>query len=207
MARTNGKDTSDPRWQWFPGKRREVVLEGWSPKKNTEDEKRVLFKFKMPITGQPLTGFPDFLSEGLHAVEKENSGGIFTSTTELEAMAIEYFDTDKSPDKVQRAVGVLMQGITLQRERDGESYITVLRYHYTVPWFKGLWKFVDTYWGKTLWTDFVPSSDYVPDQDGDRSKQMKLGEKGKGNTEEDDDEEGDGMPHQTQERAAAVREM
>ncbi|HEV7674364.1 MAG TPA: hypothetical protein VGQ12_07530 [Candidatus Angelobacter sp.] len=199
MTRANGKAPADPRNSFFPGKKRQVTLENWSPKRNTEGERRILFKFKMPITGQPLTGFPDFLNEGFHAVEKERSGGVFTSDSELEAMAIEYFDTADSPEKITRAVGVTLQGLTLQREKEGESYVTVLRYHYTVPWFKGLWRFVDTYWGKELFCDFTPSADYVPDQDGDRTKQMKLGDK-------NEDEEGDGMPHQTKERAAAVQE-
>lgn len=172
----NGKDKSDPRLQFFPGKRRQVVLENWSPKKNTEDERRVLFKFKMPITGQPLGGLPEFLNEGFHAVEKERSGGVFTSDIELEGMALEYFDTAESPERITRASGVGLQGLTLSREKEGESYVTVLRFHYTVPWFKGLWKFVDGYWGKTLWCDFVASADYVPDQEGDRTKQMKLEE-------------------------------
>lgn len=198
MTRTNGKALADPRNSFFPGKRRQVVLENWSPKRNTEGEKRVLFKFKMPITGQPITGFPDFLNEGFHAVEKERSGGVFTSDAELEAIALEYFDTEDSPEPVTRVVGVTLQGLTLQREKEGESYVTVLRYHYNVPWWKGLWKFVDTYWGKTLYSNFTASADFVPDQDGDRTKQMKLGDK-------NEDEESDGMPHQTKERAAAVR--
>ncbi len=198
MSKSNGRAPADPRNSFFPGKRRQVTLEGWSPKRNTEGERRILFKFTMPITGQPLTGFPDFLNEGFHAVEKERSGGVFTSDAELEAMAVEYFDTEDSPGTVQRATGVSLQGLTLQREKEGESYVTVLRYHYTVPWFKGLWKFVDTYWGKTLYTNFTPSADYVPDQDGDRTKQMKLG---------DEAEEEEDTPRQTPERAASVREM
>lgn len=91
-------------------------------------------------------------------------------------MAVEYYDTLDSPEKITRAVGVTIQGLTLSREKEGESYVTVLRYHYNVPWFKGLWKFIDTYWGKTLFCDFNPSPDYVPDQDGDKTKQMKLGD-------------------------------
>lgn len=194
MAHKNGKTENDPRWSFFPGKKRQVVLESWSPKKNTENERRILFKFKMPITGQPLVGFPEFLNEGFHAVEKERSGGVFTSDTELPGMAIDYYDTPDSAGVVTKAVGVELQGLTLSREKEGETYVTVLRYHYTVPWFKGLWKFVDTYWSKTLFCDFVPSADYVPDQDGDRTKQMKLGE------------EGDDMPQKTAERRRAVEE-
>lgn len=72
MAKTNGHDKTqqDPRFTFFWGIKRQVILEGWSPKKNNEDERRILFKFKMPITGQPLGGFPDFLNEGYNAVEK-----------------------------------------------------------------------------------------------------------------------------------------
>lgn len=184
----------DPRWQFFPAKKRQVILESWTPKKNTEDEKRVLLKFKMPITGQDFQGFPEFLSEGFNAVEKERSGGTFESDTNLEQMALDYYDTDKSVDKVQRASGVTLQGFTLSREKDGESYVTVLRYHYNVPWWRGIWKFLDVYWGMTLWCDFVPSPDYVPQQDEKNTGQMNLGEK----TEE--------IPHQTPERARAVAE-
>jgi hypothetical protein len=197
MAKGNGKDKSqqDPRFSFFWGIKRQVILEGWSPKKNTEDERRILFKFKMPITGQPFSGFPDFLNDGFHAVEQEHSGGVFNSDTELAAMAVEYYDTADSPEKITRAVGVTLQGLTLSRETEGEGYVTVLRYHYNVPWFKGLWRFIDTYWGKTLYCDFTPSADYVPDQDGDKTKQMKLGDKS---------QESDDMPHQTKERAEAV---
>ena len=170
------KTEADPRLQFFPGRRRQVVLEGWIPKRNSENEKRILFKIKMPITGQELIGFPQFLNEGFHAVEKENSGGVFTSDTELEAMAIDYTDSTDGRETVTRANGVTLQGFTLSREKEGESYVTVLRYHYNVTWFRGLWKFVDTYWGKTLYCDFLPSPDWKPEHDGDSVKQMKLEE-------------------------------
>lgn len=192
MAKQNSKANSDPRWAFFPGKKRMVILESWTPKRNTENEKRILFRFKMPITGQSITGFPEFLNEGFHAVEKEGSGGgSFTSNTELEQMAVEYFDTDKSTDRVQRAAGVTLQGFELSREKDGESYVTVLRFHYNVPWFKGLWKFIDTYWGMKLWADFVPSPDFEPEQEEGGKKQMRLGDDA-------------AIPPQTKERADAV---
>ena len=173
----NGKPNPDPRFQFFPAKKRLVIMESWSPKRNTENEKRILIKFKMPITGQDLRGFPEFLNEGLHAVDKESSGGLYLSDVELEQMAVEYFDTDKSSDKVQRASGVTLQGFELSREKEGESYVTVLRYHYNVPWWRGIWKFLDTYWGMKVWCDFVPSPDYVPEQDEQGGKQMHLADK------------------------------
>lgn len=197
MAKPNGKNNDNPRYQFFPGKKRQVVLQGWAPKRNTENEKRVLFKFKMPITGQSFVGFPDFLNEGHHAVEKENSGGVFTSETILEGMALEFFDTDKSNERIQRAAGVTLQGFELSREKEGESYVTVLRFEYNVPWHKSLWKFIDTYWGMTLWCDFEPSPDFVPTQDEEGQKQLRLNGK---------DEDEDGMPHQTKERARSVAE-
>jgi hypothetical protein len=196
---SKAKPNNDPRYQFFPGKKRQVTLQSWAPKRNTENEKRVLFKFKMPITGQSFVGFPEFLTEGHHAVEKEGSGGVFGSDVILEAMALDFYATDKSPDKVQRAAGLTLQGFELSREKEGDSYATVLRFEYNVPWHKNLWRFIDTYWGMTLWVDFEPSPDYVPSQDDETGKQMRLGDK--------DEEKGDGMPHQTKERGAAVREM
>lgn len=120
---------ADPRFQFFPRQKRSVILESWTPKKNTEHERRVMFKFKMPITGQNIIGFPDFLNEGLHAVEKERPGGIFTSDTRLAGMALQYFDTDESPEIVTRATGVELQGLELSREKEGESDVTALRFH------------------------------------------------------------------------------
>lgn len=174
MVRSNGKAYLEPREQFFAGARRQVQLEGWSPKRNTENEKRVKFKFKMTITGDAFAGFPAFLLEGYHAVEKENAGGTYTSDQVLEAMALEYFELPKSKETVQRALGVTMQGFELSREKEGESYVTVLRYHYHVPWFRGIWKFIDKYWGMTLFCDFTPSPDYTPEQGEDAGKQMRL---------------------------------
>lgn len=177
MARSNGKENTDPRDQFFPGQRRQVQLERWIPKRNAENEKRVQFKFKMTITGDSFAGFPDFLLEGYHAVEKERSGGTYTSDQVLEAMALEYFETPKGKECIQRAVGVTVQGLKLSREKEGDSYVTVLRYHYHVPWFRGIWKFIDKFWGMTLFCDFTPSPDFVPDQGEDAGKQMRLGDK------------------------------
>lgn len=205
MSKANGKATNDPRNQFFPGKKRQVVLQSWSPKKNTENEKRVLFKFKMPITGQPFTGFPAFLQEGYQAVEKEGSGGVFVSESILEAMALEFFDTDKSPECIQRASGVTLQAFELSREKEGESYVTVLRFEYNVPWNKALWTFINKYWGMTLWCDFEASPDFTPTQDEEGEKQMRLGENKKGRGQKDDEDEDE--PRQTKERAEAVREM
>lgn len=166
----------EPREQFFPAYRRRLKLEGWKPKLNTQSEKRVMFHFCMPITGEPFEGFPAFLSRGFEAVEKTDSSGVFKSDIILEGMALEYFDTDKSKERIQRAIGVTLQGLELSRERDGESYITVLRFEYTVPWFKGLWKFLDTYWGMDLFCEFEASSDWSPEHEP--TEQMKLAANG-----------------------------
>lgn len=51
-----------------------------------------------------------------------------------------------------------------------------------------------TFTGTRLWCLFEAASDYVADQDGDQTKQMKLGEAA------------DGHPIQTPERARAIAE-
>lgn len=166
--------TKDPRDSFFPRYRRKVKLENWIPKMNGEEEKRVRFNFSMPITGEEFNGFPDFLKAGFEAVEKADSGGVFTSDTILEGMALEYFDVPTAKEKVQRAIGVTLQGFELHREKEGDSYVTVLRFNYTVPWFKGFWRFIDTYWRKTLYVECEASGDWKPEQDP--VEQMKLAE-------------------------------
>jgi len=202
--------TEDIRFQFFPAKKRAIILESWSPKKNNENEKRVLFKFKLPITGESFEGFPEFLTEGFHAVEKERGSGTFSSDIILEQMSMDFYDTDTSAEKVQRATGLTLQKFELSREKEKDSYVTVLRLEYNVPWFKGLWRFVDRYWGCKLWCDFVPSPDFHPIQDEKPPLQMRIGDQPEPETEEDNEDDSESsLPEdeQTEERAEAVADI
>ncbi len=196
----------DIRFSFFPGKRRKVVLE-----KMTANEKdnnpNLIFGFRMPITGEPMTGLPDFMRPAYEAVNQEDSlvpaAGL--GDFELSGLTLEFFHNQ--PDGSKRMIMMTNKSLfkfSVEREKDGDSFITVLRFKVRVEETRARLLFWHDKRGVPIWADFTPTADAVREAD---DNQMSFEEQASGSqTEEDEDEhEESDMPHQTSERANAVK--
>lgn len=193
------RNEKDIRFEFFPGKRRKIVLE-----KLTANEKdnnpNLIFGFAMPLTGQPLGGFPAFLSSGYEAVNKEGSLVVEAPLGEFElpGMTIEFFRTEDNQKRMLQIVNRALFKFIVQREKDGDSFITVLRFKIRLEETKPRLLFWHDIRGVDMWADFVPCADAVKEADDDQMSFEEKALKEKGQEDE--------IHHQTPERARAVAE-
>jgi len=196
----------DVRFSFFPGKRRKVVLE-----KMTANEKdnnpNLIFGFRMPITGESMVGLPDFIRPAYEAVNQESSlvpdAGL--GDFELAGMTLEFFHNQ--PDGSKRMIMMTNKSLfkfSIEREKDGDSFITLMRFKVRVEETRARLLFWHDKRGVTVWADFTPTADATREAD---DNQMSFeDEAGKSHHEEDEDErEESDMPHQTEDRAKAVK--
>ncbi|MGH9522217.1 MAG: hypothetical protein ACRD3E_06770, partial [Terriglobales bacterium] len=59
--------------KFFPGSKRKLTLDGWTPLMNGQDEKRVRLDYAMPLTGETFVGMPAFIGSAFESMNKENS--------------------------------------------------------------------------------------------------------------------------------------
>lgn len=203
MSKSNGKikyeDAKDFRFQFFPGQRRQITLEGVTAQCNKKgDDRKIVFHVMMPLTGQPLIGFPGFLQPAWEATEKEASAVTESRMKDftLEGMKIEFFSQFESKKNIVKLGNKTFYDFVVDREPDGDNYVTVLRFKYRVQETIGAYGFWVKHGFNKVWADFIPDENATKEGD---DQQMTLGQ-GKN----DDDEEDSGMPHQSKERAADV---
>jgi len=168
----------DIRLQFFPKQKRRLALERWAPKRNNENEKRVLVEFVMPLTGQPQRGFPEFLQGSFHLFEKENEPArTLDLSTEMEGMTMQFFDTDRSGERTHIFVAATLRAFELVRIPDGDKFLTALKFNTTVPRNMAVLKFLHSYEGMVMWADFDPQEiqmKIVPGDDSRAPSQMDL---------------------------------
>jgi len=175
--------SEDLRFQFFQRNRRKVILEGIAAQMNgKQDDRKIVFKVCLLITGQPLTGLPAFLKTAFEAIEFEGSlvSEAPLGDFKLEGMTVEYFPHLESP-KSERC-GLLTNktfyDFIVQRDKDEG---TVLRFKYRTKETIGAYAFWVKNGGTPLYCDFTPTENAV--QEGD-DKQMTLAESGQQQTEE-----------------------
>jgi len=174
----------DIRLQFFPKQKRRLELDRWAPKRNNENEKRVLVEFIMPLTGQPLRGFPDFLQEAFHLFENEGGPArTLDLSTEMEGMTMEFFDTPTS-GRMQILVAATLRAFELIRVPDGDKFLTALKFNTTVPRSIAILKWLHSFEGMTMWAEFDPQEIQMKIVDDKAPAQPQL--------IDDDDEDGDG---------------
>lgn len=175
MARKAGvpKDNS-PRNNFFAGMKRKLTIDGWSPKLNSEQEKRVLVEFELPLSGEQVTGHPQFIADSFASMEKEDSAEKKIELNMLiEGMSISFYDTPGSRDECQEWHSATFQSFEMARTVDGESHITVLRFKATLVRTVAILKWLHTYERKTVWAMFEATQGFIPAKETD---QMQLGE-------------------------------
>lgn len=186
-----------PQPQFFPGSKRKIVLEGWTPLMNAQDEKRVRFDFDMPLTGETFTGMPAFVGSAFESMNKEDSvEKNSTLEIELEGITIEAFATETSARRHNLLTATTLRKFYL--ERDGEGMVH-LHFSTTVRRDEELVSWAHKYEGATMWLRFEATQPSLTAPAKDE-KQMKLGE-AKQDTPADD------APKQSAEAKRAVDSM
>jgi len=207
MSKSNGHaqwehDSKDIRHTFFPSQRRKLALE-----KMTANEKdnnpNLVFGFCMPLTGEPMIGLPDFIQPAYEAVNKEGSlvpdAGL--GKFELSGMTIEFFRTSEHKKRMIGFVNKALMDFSIEREKDGDTFKTVLRFKVRVEETKARLLFWHGQRGVAMYADFTPCADAVKEAD---DNQMSFEEQAAKESAQEDD---DSTPRQTPQRAASVREM
>ena len=203
MAKVKYDESQDTRFSFFQRGRRIIRLDhivqqvGGSKKKS---QRITVFHVTLPLIA-PLEGFPDFIQAAYEAVEREGS---FVSKCplgdfKLQGITTEFYSTEKSKPKerLECLTNLTFYDFVVEQEKE----ISMLRFKFKVQenrrgfnlWLKH---------GMTdgLWAAFTPTDSALKQGDG---IQMSLtGDNGP--EDEEEAEEEDGMPHQDEERAAAV---
>jgi len=198
------RNEKDIRFSFFPAKRRKIVLE-----KMTANEKdnnpNLVFSFCMPLTGEPLVGIPEFVQPAYEAVNTEGSlvpsAGL--GKFELVGMTVEFFRNEANRKRMICMVNKSLFDFTVEKDKDGDTFITVMRFKIRVEETKARLLFWHDLRGVTMWMEATPCADAVKEAD---DQQMTFEEQAAHEHAEDEEEDSEEMPRQTPERAAAVLE-
>jgi hypothetical protein len=207
MAKVKYEESQDNRFSFFQRGRRIIRLDhivqqvGGSKKKS---QRITVFHATVPLIA-PLEGFPDFIQAAYEAVEREGS---FVSKAplgdfKLQGITIEFYSTEKSKpkDRLECLTNLTLYDFVVEQEKD----ISVLRFKFKVQENRrgfNLW--LKHGMNDGLWAAFTPAENALKQGDG---VQMSLaGDNGPEEEEDTEEEESDGMPHQSRERADAVAE-
>lgn len=171
-GKTNGHvkyehNEKDIRFSFFPGQRRKIILEHMTANEK-DNNPNLLFSFRMPITGEPLVGFPAFLGPAYEAVNKEESlvpEAPLNSNFELVGMTIECYRTMDGQKRVILFSNKSLLKFVVQKEKDGDSYVTVVRFKIRVEETKARLLFWHALRGVNMYADFTPAADTVKEAD------------------------------------------
>lgn len=157
---------TDKRVNFFPGIKRKLTLDDWSPKHNGESEKRVLISFEMPISGQAVTGIPAYLTGPLQDLERSTELDKISLNTEIENMSLDIYDLPDSREECQTIHSATLRKFEMVRRDD----IVLLCFNTTVSRTMKLLKFLHEYEAKTVFVEFSPTQAEI----GANAQQMKL---------------------------------
>lgn len=171
--------------EFFNGQRRHTQLKSWLPKHNQENEKRILLNFTMPLTGQKIIGFPDFINDSFMAIEKTSAPiEEIILDTEIEGITLEIFDTDEAKRRTQMIPAVTLRKFALERKGD-ETFLT---FNTTIQRSKDILMWAHDYEGADIFIQFDATQAKLVFAEDEANNQEKLFN-GTEETEEVDEEE------------------
>jgi len=142
----------------------------------------------MPLTGEPLLGIPEFIEPAYEAVNTEGSlvpkAGL--GNFELAGMTIEFFRNETNVKKMLMMVNKALFDFSIERDKEGDTFITVMRFKIRVEETKGRLLFWHDVRGVTMWMEATPCADAVKEAD---DNQMSFEEQAAKARHEDEDEE------------------
>lgn len=161
---------------FFPNQRRKMRLMKFSPKRNTQNEKRLRLDFAMPLTGQGVVGMPKEVRVAFDTVANLDNG-MKDSTIEavIEPQTIEIYATDSSSRRAHLITAAELQDLFVVRPAVSDSKDASeveLRFHTTVQGSEELLLWAYKHFGMTFWGEFEPTQGEIRDL-------VKNGKKGK----------------------------
>jgi hypothetical protein len=185
LAKIKYENNKDPRFQMFPAQRRKITLEKMTA--NVKDNNaNLVFALSMPLTGESLIGFPHFIKSSYEDVEGEGS---FTSDAslgdfELPGISLDFFRTAEIKKRLIGMVGKTLFRFHVTRFKDGETFVTVLRFRVRMEETVERLEWWHNTRGTPQFIEFCPTADAVKEAD-DRQMAFKDGK----DAEETEDDE------------------
>lgn len=162
---------------FFPNQKRKITLVDVTPKLNTENEKRIMISFEMPLSGQPITGMAGPIAAAYSTVGKlDDCIPKAPITMEIEGMTIESFPHDgKDADREMLISAATLRKLLVSRPDGNNADDISLTFNTTVPWNKKLWTWAGDNLGATFFAKFDATQATLVFQEGPaESKQDGL---------------------------------
>lgn len=221
---------------FFPNIRKKIQLDDYKPLLDENGSQRFKLVMLMPLTGTPDTDIPYWVRPSYERMDVAESPVIETDLrAELEGFTLEAFSTDKAQfpieteahglDVTQEELGrrhLLLPGSTMRdfklvrKNFDGDSFVC-LKFTVTTKADAALALWLHKYHGAQCWFSFdKPVADPSLTAAANAGQQMKLSEAPQEPTAEESQanvqeffgkSNGDAMPVQSPEAAAAVAEI
>lgn len=165
---------------WWPGVRKEILIEQITLLETKAGEKRIKLGVKMPLGDGRLVGMPSWIGDSYDVIAKEDS--LLTSDKwghTIKEMTLNIFRTDDGQKVSQLCSAPLMAAFQLKRDpqSDDDEEVSELNLHfviYVVASHK-LWSWLYEVRGLSIYVRFETTQKELPLGEVD-DKQMKLGE-------------------------------
>jgi hypothetical protein len=164
---------------WFPGVRKELIIESLSLLQSKAGETRIKLGLVMPLSDGKLVGMPEWVGASYDVIGKE--GSLLTADKwghDLKEMTLTIFSTEDSQKAAQIAMCPLLNSFCLRRDpQDGDAEeLSDVNLHFFayVNATTTLWSWFYVHFHKSIFTKFETTQADLPLAQPD--KQMKLGE-------------------------------
>jgi hypothetical protein len=140
---------------FFPGYRRETIIDGAQILCNAAGEKRLKLSMRLPLSGDQLVGMPTWVGEPFVGIAKpEHKVKSITSLTELDPMLLHIFPLPQSEKEIMTFAAVRMNSFKIERESVEENPPIILSFTAYLPTTGKFLKFADDYFEKSVFIRF-----------------------------------------------------
>ena len=126
-----------------------TLLVGKAPTK----AKRVKMKVRMPLTGEKMSGVPEWVNNAMTFVAQSHD--IVTPQVEFSGFELQFSDDTLFADAKAKAAKCQMRGFVIQEVGDSEAPDVEMQFLIYAPFSTGLWKYCGQYGGEECWAQFV----------------------------------------------------
>lgn len=154
----------DPRITFFPKRKVRLELSGWSPKMNSEGEKRVRLDFMLPLIDEAREGvLPGWVLPSLPSMENEDSvqSEVKLDVT-LEGVTAEFWDTPKSTGRTLLLTAATFSDFHLRRITRDKKTLLALTFTANVKRDWNQLRWCDKYEDCWVWSEFTPTDPEMP---------------------------------------------
>jgi hypothetical protein len=140
---------------FFPGYRRETIIDGATILCNAAGEKRLKLSMRMPLSGDQLVGMPTWVGEPFADIAKpEHKVKAVISDQQLDPMLLHIFALQQSEKEIMLFDSVRMNSFKIERESNEENPPLVLSFAAYLPRTGKFLKFADDYFEGSIFIRF-----------------------------------------------------